>query len=74
MRLAQRSGFDAVSIQPLQSFSARGALSRARMDRANGWLGELRAYASAAALLVFAALERLLPADNMLAILRPRST
>ena len=67
--LAERSGFDVVWIEPLRAFSVRGSLHRARMDRALGGFGLLKRYAGAGALLTFALLEPLVPADNVLVIL-----
>jgi SAM-dependent methyltransferase len=71
MVLAQRAGFEPVLLERLQSFSMRGALHRARMDAAQDIASVLKNYASAGALLVFALLEPWLPADSLLAILRP---
>jgi SAM-dependent methyltransferase len=70
VRVARRAGFAPVLVEPLRSFSARGALHRARMDRARNICSAIKQYASAGALLAFAAVERFLPADNVLVILR----
>jgi len=69
--LAERSGFEILRLESLRSFSARGALHRARLDRTDDRLGRLARYASATALVGFAVVQRLLPADNVLVILRP---
>jgi len=69
--LAERSGFELVVLEPLRSFSASGALHRARLDRAGDRVGTLARYANAAALVGFAAVQHVLPADNALVILRP---
>lgn len=71
--LAQRAGFETVLMERLRSFSARGSLHRARFDRAQGSIGRAKQYAGALALIGFALLERVLPADNGWVILRPRS-
>ncbi len=72
--LARRAGFEPVRIERLRSFSLRGALHRARMDRAEGGFDMLTRYAGAAALPVFAVVEHVLPADNVLAILPLKAT
>jgi len=66
--LARRNHL-AARIQRLRAFSSRGALHRARMDRTAGVLSGLRTYANAGALLLFASVERALPADNVLVVL-----
>lgn len=71
--LAERTGFSVAARLPLLSFSARGALHRAQMDKAAGMLGQLRNYASAAALVAFAGLQHMLPPDNVAFILRPQA-
>lgn len=71
--LAEHAGFEAVSFHHLRSFSVRGSLRRARMDRVASLAGRLRHYATAVALTAFALLEPMVPADNGLAILRPRT-
>ncbi len=59
-----------VQVQRLRAFSSRGALHRSRMDRTDGVLSGLLAYLNAGALMLFALVERLLPADNVLVVLR----
>lgn len=70
--LAERGDF-AIEVQRLRAFSPRGALHRARMDRADGPLSALRAYMNAGVLVLFALVERVLPADNVLVVLRPKA-
>lgn len=65
--LAGRAGFEPVLTEGLRSFSARGAVSRAHMDRGGGPVWR---YGNASALVVFALLQHVLPADNLLAIWR----
>lgn len=71
--VARQAGFATVLMEPLRSFSTRGALRRAQMDRADGILTTIGQYLRAATLLAFAAVEWFLPADNVLVILRPES-
>lgn len=71
--LAQRAGFDVVRVGRVDGFAVGGALSRARMDETLGALQKATRYATAAALVLFALLQRLMPADNIFVILRPRS-
>lgn len=73
VELAQRNRL-AVRIHRLRAFSSRGALHRARMDRADGLLRALRTYANAGALLLFALVERALPADNVLVVLSRKAS
>jgi SAM-dependent methyltransferase len=72
--LARRAGFELVAVERLRSFSFRGAYHRARMDRALDPVNTVKRYASTGALLVFAAVERCLPADNVLAVLRVKAS
>src|SRR5206468_1001806 len=55
--LAERNGFVTMVVRRLRSFSARGALHRARMDRGRGALSAIQAYANAGALVLFALME-----------------
>ena len=70
--LADRAGFDVVRSFGLAGFSVRGALHRARMDKAAGMLGHLRNAVSAAALASFALIQYGLPSDNAVFILKPK--
>jgi SAM-dependent methyltransferase len=69
--LARRSGFDVLMIERLRNFSLSGSLHRARMDQARTLSQTAMQIAMAAGLVVFALLERWLPSDNSVAILRP---
>jgi len=72
--LARHEGLEPALVERLRSFSIRGAVHRAKMDRSPGAAGWLGRYAAAGALLILASAERLVPADNVMVILRPRTT
>jgi SAM-dependent methyltransferase len=64
--LARHTGFRIGFIEPLRSFHLSGVVERARMDATGGALSRA---ANAAALVLFALIEPLLPADSVLAVL-----
>lgn len=70
-RLAATHGFSLLTLADLPGFRLSGSLRRAQMDRAEAAGARLGIYANAAALTAFALLQPLLPADNIVAILRP---
>jgi SAM-dependent methyltransferase len=70
LQLARQSGFAPLAVERLRSFSTRGALHRSRMDSTRHFSDVVTRYAGATALLMFAVLEPLLPADSVLVILR----
>jgi len=71
--LVRLAGFDVVRMLPLRGFRLRGSLRRAQMDRADGGAGRLAGYANGAALAAFALLQPVVPADNIVAILRRKT-
>jgi SAM-dependent methyltransferase len=72
LSLARRAGFDVVRVGRVDGFAVCGSLSRAQMDEAGGAWQKATRYATAGALVSFALLQRLMPADNIYVILRPR--
>ena len=68
--LARRAGLEPALIEPLRSFSVRGALHRAGMDHRVRSVDRVKHYAAAAALTALAVAEPVLPADNVLIVLR----
>lgn len=73
LRLARRVGMEPVVVERLRSFSVRGSLHRAEMDRSRSPIDHLKRFTVAGALSILALTERLLPADNFLIILRSRA-
>lgn len=71
--LARHAGLQPILVERLRSFSVRGALHRAGMDRTVRPVDRVKRYAAAAGLTVLALMERLLPADNVLIILRAQA-
>lgn len=71
--MTQRAGYDVQGILPVPSFSLRGAVGRAAMDKSTDgsrWKRPL----NIAALVGFALLQPLFPADNIVAILQTSDT
>lgn len=71
--MAERAGFDIVRRQALRSFDVRGAFHRAGMDEATTVVQRLKNLIAGGCLVLFAGLQHLLPADNVLFILQPRA-
>jgi len=70
--LARRAGFDVVAGGRIDGFAVRGSLHRARLDEPANVREMAGQYATAIGLVGIALVQRMLPADNVYVILRPR--
>jgi SAM-dependent methyltransferase len=72
-RLAASTGFDIIGSGPVDGFAVRGSLRRARLDESTPGVGIVGQYATALGLLGLALLQRVVPADSIYVILRPKT-
>jgi SAM-dependent methyltransferase len=71
-RLADHTGFEVVAGDRLDGFAVRGSLHRAKLDESTNVVAMIGQYAKALGLVGFALVQKILPADNIYVILRPR--
>jgi SAM-dependent methyltransferase len=73
-RLAKRSGFEVIASGRVDGFAVRGSLHRAKLDEPADVIEMIGQYVTALGLVGLALVQRMLPADNIYVVLRPRRT